>query len=413
MKSIFALLAILIMAMAPMVLADDGTDHASEDGESEVQDNEVQKRGKGMGRANADTRLESRTARKQKMKAMREGLQSCAGQRTEECKTLRRQARTDAKEVLQHTVGRINDLLEIAKERIAASNMPEDQKAQLLAELNAKLADVVSTEEVSGELSPTSTTAQVKKAAKEVRKQAQESRRALRKAAHHLISGKLGGALKRAEQLEAKLERIVERMKASGVDVSILSDAFASKIVDARTAYDQSTQLFEQARAAEAGQKDELMKQATSELRESHKILKEAHVLLRDQPLLSKQLKAREKELTMRETGMEIGVRRLLDREEEVQALEQRREKAFESYLREEVERVKEGKPAKQIVHPEIHSMIDETREKVMQGNLDDAVRMVVEVEYLIEKLKSADQRRLFMYDIRDLKASIKLASLT
>jgi len=48
-----------------------------------------------------------------------------------------------------------------------------------------------------------------------------------------------------------------------------------------------------------------------------------------------------------------------------------------------------------------------------MQGKIDDAVRMVVEAEYLVEKMRNADQKRMLMYDIRDLKASIKLASLT
>jgi chromosome segregation ATPase len=130
-------------------------------------------------------------------------------------------------------------------------------------------------------------------------------------------------------------------------------------------------------------------------------------------PAMSRVLREREKELEMKEKGIHVEVGRLMEREREVEELEARKEKAFSTYLREEVERVQQGKPGREIVNPEIHAMIDDAREKVMQGRLDDAVRLVAEAEYLAEKVQNSEQRRMLMYDIRDLKASIKLASLT
>jgi hypothetical protein len=130
-------------------------------------------------------------------------------------------------------------------------------------------------------------------------------------------------------------------------------------------------------------------------------------------PSVSRLLKERERSIAEKEEGIHLEMKKLMEREHEVEELESRKERAFSEYLREEVERAKMGKPGREIMNPEIHAMIDDARERVMQGKLDEAVRLVAEAEYLIDKVPNANEKRLLMYDIRDLKASIKLATLT
>lgn len=130
-------------------------------------------------------------------------------------------------------------------------------------------------------------------------------------------------------------------------------------------------------------------------------------------PSMSKLLKERERTIAEREKGIHREVERLMDEEHEVEALEGRKERAFSEYLREEVERVKQGKPGREVMNPEIHAMLDDAREKVMQGSLDAAVRLVAEAEYLIGKMHDENEKRVLMYDVKDLKTSIKLATLT
>jgi len=130
-------------------------------------------------------------------------------------------------------------------------------------------------------------------------------------------------------------------------------------------------------------------------------------------PPASRLLKEREKVIEEREEGIHVEMRKLMEREHEVEDLESRKERAFSEYLREEVERARMGKPGREIMNPEIHAMIDDARERVMQGKLDEAVRLVAETEYLIDKVQNQNEKRVLMYDIRDLKASIKLATLT
>jgi len=146
--------------------------------------------------------------------------------------------------------------------------------------------------------------------------------------------------------------------------------------------------------------------QLTSQL---HKV--EAHLIDKTiQPSKARLVKELETDLKEKEKGLERGYSRLLVRENEVRELENRREKAFESYLRTEV---RSEESPKELTHPEIHSLIDDAREKLMRGDIDTAVRMVAEVELLVERVDNAELRRMLMYDIKDLKASIKLASLS
>ncbi len=155
------------------------------------------------------------------------------------------------------------------------------------------------------------------------------------------------------------------------------------------------------------------MEKRYNELNRSVRML-EAHAMEEGtRPSVSRVLKEREKDVAMKEKGIEFGVRRLVEREHEVEELEARKEKAFSEYLREEVERAQMGKPGKELANPDIHAMLDDAREKIMRGDLDAAIRTVSQAELLIERLNNQDHKRTLMYDVRDLKASIKLASLT
>jgi chromosome segregation ATPase len=155
------------------------------------------------------------------------------------------------------------------------------------------------------------------------------------------------------------------------------------------------------------------MEKRYEELQRSIKKLEARAMDVGTRPSASKLFKEREKLLGEREQGIHLETRRLMENEREVEALESRKERAFSEYLREEVERVKQGKPGREIVNPEVHAMLDDAREKVMQGSLDNAVRLVAEAEYLVDKMQNASEKRMLMYDIKDLKASIKLATLT
>ncbi len=127
------------------------------------------------------------------------------------------------------------------------------------------------------------------KAACEADKNSEECKTArmdARDAKHTLlgrIAEKMGPTFKRAEMLKTRLARILAHLERKGKDVSGLdTGAINAKITEAQAIFDEAKKLFEQARAAEAGEKDELMKQAAQKFREANKALKEARALIVD-----------------------------------------------------------------------------------------------------------------------------------
>ena len=95
------------------------------------------------------------------------------------------------------------------------------------------------------------------------------------------IADKMGPTFKRAGQLELRLTRIVERLAKNGKDTSGLdTSAIKAKIDEANALFNEGKALFEQARNAEPGQKDELMKQAAQKFRDANKALKDARALI-------------------------------------------------------------------------------------------------------------------------------------
>ena len=123
-------------------------------------------------------------------------------------------------------------------------------------------------------------------------------------------------------------------------------------------------------------------------------------------------LRRKERQLKIREHGIESEVSRLREMEHEVEDLEARKSKAFEDYLRGEVMFEKSGGVRVERSHKNIMAMIDEARNLLAQNDIDHAARLTAEIELLVEGLKNKEERRLFEYDIRDLKTSIKLAEL-
>jgi len=97
------------------------------------------------------------------------------------------------------------------------------------------------------------------------------------------IAEKMGPTFKRADQLKKKLAQVVAHLAKKGKDVSGLNTgAIEAKITEAQNLFDEGKVLFEQARNAEPGQKDELMKQAAQKFRAANAALKEVRSLIRD-----------------------------------------------------------------------------------------------------------------------------------
>lgn len=226
MKNLIAILAILLMALAPVAIAqesDDSTEADTTSGEeadsgdsadSEESANEDSAESRGKGKSNREERTENRDARQEKREEKRE-------------------VRMEKK-----------DAIRALREKVKTAC--EDKQSQ----------------------------------------ECKDARMEARGAKHDIlgrIAEKMGPTFKRAEQLKKKLAQVVAHLEKKGKDVSGLNTgAIEAKITEAQSLFDEGKALFEQAKSAEPGQKDELMKQAAQKFRAANAALKDARTLIRD-----------------------------------------------------------------------------------------------------------------------------------
>ncbi len=126
-----------------------------------------------------------------------------------------------------------------------------------------------------------------------------------------------------------------------------------------------------------------------------------------DQIYRAKEIKKMLPSLERRYTELQKGVRSFQTGAIE-KAIAVTKRKAFNE---KQVEHEKHTRPEDPNLN--IREKINRAKEHLARGELDDAVRLTAEAEYLAEKVKDSEQRRLLIYDVRDVKASIKLAMLS
>lgn len=277
-----AMLAIMLVSLAPIVLAEeDSGDMSKREKMKELRDEIKETRGvvKDVREMRKATREEMK-ARREELKALAETLKVCKGKRSEDCEQKRSEAKLAAKDVLSSAADDAIALLQAAKDRISSSDLAN--KDAIIAELDAQIAAMTEAKANSDALSETSTKEEVKDAAKDLRETMHKAKNSLRKGAHGLVAKRLGGVLQKAEHLETRLEKALAKLASKGVDTSNVDlTAFKSRLDEASKFHAEAIAAFEKAKDAEAGMKDELMKEATDKLRAAHRALKEAHAMLR------------------------------------------------------------------------------------------------------------------------------------
>jgi len=87
--------------------------------------------------------------------------------------------------------------------------------------------------------------------------------------------------------------------------------------------------------------------------------------------------------------------------------------KALTKYLSQELEKEVSGDVPLSTKHPEIYGIIEDAKANLREGNLNDAIRMIVRLDILTEKIKDATEKRSINYDIMELKTDLKLATLS
>lgn len=203
---------------------------------------------------------------------------------SEDCNELKeRVAKGEGKNYLLHSIDVIENVLEKRKAKIegllASGEISTQAEARLearLSEINAQLEDLA---ELRTEVDSATTKAEIKAAARELRVSWRGIKVDLEASGAEVVSHRFSFAINRAESLERKLDRTLERLEAQGHDVSTVEadvNSFKAHIDVAQSLTEEARAKFADSSPSEADVRaaHELLVQAHAELKLAHIDLK-------------------------------------------------------------------------------------------------------------------------------------------
>ncbi|MBU2589148.1 MAG: hypothetical protein KKB39_00115 [Nanoarchaeota archaeon] len=210
------------------------------------------------------------------------GLQICKDSPdSEECNLAREELTLLAKDKLLDQIGILLENLEQIQAKAEENEaLSEEDLQKVLTFVEEKKAQL---ELIKAEIEAAETKDEIVEAAKNL-KQAWNKERVQ---AHvgFMLNARMAGILVSADHLEAKLERVLERMIENGKDTSVVEPLvadFDSKLVVAKEKFEASQDLFAEARELEAQDRATKVQEAQALLKESKDALREANVILKD-----------------------------------------------------------------------------------------------------------------------------------
>ncbi len=296
MKKIFATFAIILLIFSALPV------FAEEDGSAlgirkEMKIAEGENTNLGIKtQVEADEKLRIASETKVRIDTRKTELRRCQLSDTEECKTIREDAREDAKTYLENLAEAIKARLENLKEKVENSErLTAEEKAEIKADIELQISEV---EDLKAQIETADTREKILDLAKQLREILKDIKHKIKFHEELLLHKRVGEIIKQAEKLEDKLDKVLERLTNEGFDTATVQasiDEFNVKIKLAKTKYNEGVSLFEDAKEKRDSDKEAaqaLVKQAHEKFREAHQALKEAASILRKIVVEFKQLKA-------------------------------------------------------------------------------------------------------------------------
>ncbi|MEM2916316.1 MAG: hypothetical protein QXT19_03095 [Candidatus Woesearchaeota archaeon] len=204
----------------------------------------------------------------------REQVRNCVGKSDEACVQARIKAKVAAGKFLTKSAEHIIALIEKAKERVEASALSDEEKANRIAALDAVLVDVDAAQQATASLGENATKEDLKEGAQMIRDVWARARKEIKNCVGLAVSSRIGGILVKMEKLSTKFDRVIEKLQAKGKDTSSAEAKkaeFQAKLDSAKALQNEAKALFESGDHDAAAQK----------IQAAHAELKAANELLR------------------------------------------------------------------------------------------------------------------------------------
>lgn len=219
---------------------------------------------------------------KEKVQELRKEIKACKEGEEGECKIKKKLFREQTKEQLLHFADLILNSLEKLKQKIEAAEMEEEEKTELLEDIEARITAVGEARATLEGLSGESSQEEIKEAIKTIREAWKESKPKMKLGVGKLMEAKLGNIIVQIERLEEKFEKIRERLAEKGYDVTALDNYLEDlneKLTSAKENWELAKAKFKEARTAE--DVDKVIKEAHEYQKKAREYIKGAREDLR------------------------------------------------------------------------------------------------------------------------------------
>jgi hypothetical protein len=218
--------------------------------------------------------------RKQGFLEAKERTRACADEESEECEQRREEAQEKARDFIINRAQEAIEYLNKIKERVEANDdLTEEEAAKILQDIDNAIGAL---EGAVDDAEAAETKEQLQEAAKTIARIWNKAKNRAKLHVARLIHADVGEIITRSRQLEAKLDKVLERMEEAGIDVEGIEskiDDFSEKVEEARELYKQARETFVEAKE---NTDSDLVKKARDLANNAHRKLKDANRILAD-----------------------------------------------------------------------------------------------------------------------------------
>ena len=232
---------------------------------------------------------------KEKFNAAKDKVLKCSGDDSEECEEMREQINAKAKEHVMNIADVILEHLNKIKSRAESNeDLSEEEAAEIIAEVDGYIGEIEAAKET---IATSESKEEIIKATKEIKNSWQRMRKNVEVTVGKLVNARIGGIIVKSEQLQIKLERIMERIAEEGTDTTELEslvDEFNISIETAKEKYKLAIEKFTEAKNNTITPDTALIREGQEFMKAAHAALQDAQKNLRDIVHLIKQVGAEE-----------------------------------------------------------------------------------------------------------------------
>ncbi|MEK6947637.1 MAG: hypothetical protein AABX19_00180 [Nanoarchaeota archaeon] len=199
---------------------------------------------------------------------------------TPECLKKVREFKAEAKPFLKTSSEDILKILENEKKRLEASNL--EDKEEHIAALDQIINKLKDTQDKINRLPEDSAKTELKDVALSLRKNLQETKGSIKEINGAFAGKRLGEIISKAGNLEKKMQKVLDRLKTDGKDISSVQpdvDKFKANVALAKENHAKALAKIKEARTTN---NKELKTEALKLMSDAHKNLKDAEMNLKD-----------------------------------------------------------------------------------------------------------------------------------